>query len=823
MPDSIVASHRLDLVHRRLLRDGAPVPLGDRAFDLLVALAAADGAAVPADALTARVWPGVTVSPGNLRVQVRALRRALGDGAVVNVPGVGYRLALTMAGDGLAGHAADPLVGREGELERLGELLSRARLVSVIGPGGVGKTSLALAAAGLVKGLRTVHVELAPIRQPGLLPVVTAAALSLRLMQADVLGTVRAGLAERPTLLLLDNTEHLLDEVAEFADDLLGHCPDLRILLTSREPLGLGGEMLLHLCPLECPPEGEGRADAIRAYPAMRLVLRNHAQAGWKPPGDEQMPALARLCRHLDGLPLALLLLAAWLRDCPVTEVERVLAGRFRDLPLPANAGYRHGNLDHMLDWSVELLTPAERLLLGRLAVFAGAWPVEAAVAVCGAAPLDATAVPGMVAGLVSRSLVAGPIQTRQQGLRLLETIREHVLARDPGMLDREGLRGLLCGWLTRGLRRHMMENGRQSFTTRGLEIDIADIRAMLDWAMGGGDVVAGQVLAIDSYRLWNSAGPFTEIMEYLTRAWDLCGPDTPPLVGAMLGLLLHGEGVPMRLPQHADRPRYAAEDLEAAVATLRGPDVPPTWAIDGLMSAGYIRRYTGDQQACLALWEEAVSIAEAQGIVTDAARHWSLIGWQRAEMGDMAGARADFARSLELAERHDLPRGLTLMRLADAEFNAGQLDRAIALTGEALASPRSATLTLRQTLHANLASYLLVAGRLEEAVAQALPALRLVIELHYSYAHPWTLERGALLALRLGRPALAVGLARLAERLIAEARMKRGGVEKAVHALLAEGLAEVNDGGPVPEVADALAQLLDFYGVQAAGASTRR
>lgn len=826
MAETEPVSLTLDLLHRRLLRDGAPVPLGDRAFDLLAVLAEAAGEAVTAENLTARVWPGINVSPGNLRVQVRALRRALGDGAVENVPGVGYRLTLPLTGQetGLAATAIDTLLGREEELDRLRVMLSRSRLVTIVGPGGVGKTSLALAGAALMQAMRGVHVELAPLTQGGdLLPMVTAASLSLRLVSTDVKGAVLRALAERPTLLLLDNAEHLLDEVAGFAEELLGQCPELRILLTSREPLGLAGEQLLHLCPLECPPQGEEGADAIRTYPAVRLVLREHAGAGWPALADDQMPALARLCRHLDGLPLALLLLAAWIRDCPVMEVERVLSGRFQDLPLPAEAGSRHGNLHHMLHWSVEALTPDERLLLGRLAVFAGTWPVEAAVAVCGGSPLEPASVPGLVAGLVARSLVAGPIQTRQKGLRLLETIRHHVIARDPGLVEREGLRLRLCAWLSTHLRHLMHLRGQSGFQTPGMLADIADIRAMMNWALGGGDVLAGQILALDSYRHWNQSGPFVEIGDFLMRAWALCGPQTPPVIRALLGLLLHGEGLSVRLPMHAERGRYAQEELETAVAAMRGADVPPVWAIDGLMSGGFIRRYIGDQRACLALWEEAVTIADRHQVPGDMVRHRSLLGWLRSELGEMEQARVEFARALAAAERYGVPRNLPLMRLADAEFNDGQIDRAIAVTEQALASGESMTPPLHQTLRANLASYLLLRGRVVEAVSQALQALNIMIKVDYSHAQPWALERGALLALRLGRHGLAWSLAALAQRLLDAGQIRRAAAEREVHAELSAGLTGMNEPEQPMNVAEALLRLRAFYEEVLAEAATRR
>ncbi len=807
----------LDPARRRLLRNGEPVALGDRAFDLLLALAGAGGRPVPAGVLVARVWPGITVGDGNLRVQVRALRRALGDGAVETVPGVGYRLALPLAAAGEGAPAAPPgagdLVGRGEARDRLRDMLARSRLVSVVGPGGVGKTALALATARDRGDTRVAHVELAPLRQPGLVAVATAAALSAKLLGPDVLAAIRAALGGQETLLVLDNAEHLLDEVRAFADGLLGECPEVRLLVTSREPLNIAGELQFHLCPLESPPHGDLPPAEIRAYPAVRLVLRNHAEAGWPPPGDAELPTLARLCRQLDGLPLALVLLAGQLRDCRLEDVARTLEGRFRDLPLPDAAGYRHGSLARMLDWSLELLSAEERLLLGRLTVFAGAWTVDAAVEVCGQPPLHPAAVPGLVAGLVARSLVAGPLQTRQPGLRLLETIRQDVAARDPDLPAREGLHARLAGWLSRQLRRVEAAARLDGEPDPSLEVDIATILPAIDWCLDGGDIGLGQRLAVDAIWLYRRAGLFVQIADRLVRAWEARGPDTPPATRAMLGLLVHGEGASTRLPHHADRPRYAREELAPALDALRAADIPAPWMVEALSSAGWLCRYVGDLDGQVALWMEGAALADRHGYQRDRLRFLSLVGGAEANRGDLPTARRRFDEALAVVARWDLDAGLTLMRLADMEFVAGDIPRAIAVAREALATDRPMLPALRQTLHANLASYLLVSGRLAEAAPEALAALRLTLRYQYSYAHAWTLERGALMALRLGRRELAGQLAALGDSLVRAGHLVRYGPERAVRRFLDEELARPAPGGDLPPVEQALGLLAGLYG----------
>ncbi|WP_114395330.1 ATP-binding protein [Oleisolibacter albus] len=807
----------LDAARRRLLRDGTPVPLGDRAFDLLLSLAAADGRAVTVEDLTDRVWPGLTVGAGNLRVQVRALRRVLGNDAVENVPGIGYRLALSLDRTGRTPlPAADDLLGRSRDMARLDELLDHSRLVSIIGPGGVGKTALALAALATragQDGVRVAHVELAPVRQPGLVAVATAAVLAAKLLGPDIIAAIQTALADQPTLLLLDNAEHLLDEVGDFAEGLLGACPGVRLLLTSREPLNISGELLLHLCPLDCPPDGPLSAAEIRRYPAVQLVLHRHALGGWLSLPDEDLPALARLCRQLDGLPLALVLLAAQLRDCGVEAAAQALDGRFQDLPLPDTVEYHHGSLSRMLDWSLDLLPEADRLLLGRLTVFSGLWQVQAAAQVCGGPPLDPATVPGLVAGLVARSLIAGPVQTQQSGLRMLETIRQYMTARSHTRLEQEDLQRRLVRWLTvrlREIRSTMASTG--SIDPRTIP-DLADIFAATDWALRGGDVTGGQILAIDALKTLCRDALYPQAARILIQARDGGGDATPRAVRAMLDLLLHGEAIPIRLPFHADRPRFTRNELDPILAVLRQtPDLPVTWQIDALTTAGWLKHYAGDFDGRHSLWMDGVAVAERSGFWHDQASIVSLLGWTSAGQGDFVQARAYFVQAQALAEQHGLRRKLLLLRYADMEFMAGELDRAIAITRDAIALDEQAVPALMQTLHANLASYLLLADRTQEAVPQALAALRLTLRHQYAYAHAWTLERGALLALRLGHRDLALSLACLGQALVPANDLSRSGPELAIHTLLAGTLGELHPAIDQPSVDAVLTRLADVY-----------
>jgi DNA-binding winged helix-turn-helix (wHTH) protein len=306
---------------RELLDDGAPVRIGDRAFDLLSALVEARGDVVSRDALFARAWPGRVVIDDNLKVQVMALRKLLGPQAVANVPRRGYRFGLPLrdcnATQPRAASVTAPagLIGRDDELAQLQQALSASRLVSLVGPGGVGKTRLASAAAELLAARFADGVgvvELASLGDARRVPEAAARALRLPALPGRV---DEAALARACTplsmLIVLDNCEHLLSAVASLVEGLLEAAPQVRVLATSQEPLGLHDEQVVRVQGLRCSDDEDGAHDA----PAARLFAAR-ARAG-----DARFEldagnatAVAEICRRLEGLPLALELAAARIR-----------------------------------------------------------------------------------------------------------------------------------------------------------------------------------------------------------------------------------------------------------------------------------------------------------------------------------------------------------------------------------------------------------------------------------------------------------------------------------------------------------------------------
>jgi non-specific serine/threonine protein kinase len=537
---------------RRLLVDGRVATLGARAFDLLVVLLEQRHRVVAAGELFELVWPGVVVEENNLRQQIAALRKVLGAAAVVTVPGRGYRFTLSLdaqdvdplpspgmaAAAGRAGAANNlplnlpVLIGRERELAAVTDCLGNAHLLTLVGAGGVGKTRLALQVAGQVMD-RYRHgvwfVELAPIVEGALVAQEVARALDVHEEAGRPLtDTVRDFLRHRELLILLDNCEHLVEACARWAEDVLHSSAATRILATSREALGIAGEVKWPVPSLRtAAPASDSSPEQLMAYPATQLFVQRAVEAA--PTFQltpENAPAVSRLCHELDGIPLALELAAARVRAMRVEQVAERLSDRFALLTRGSRTALpRHQTLCALIEWSHDLLSEAERVLLRRLSIFSGGWTIEAAEAVCGDAHLPAGKVLDLMTLLVEKSMVLPDDHSPEPRYRALETIRQFAFEKlsTSGELEVIGTRHLrYLVDFAEGIRTELTSRDQVRWHGQ-VEMELDNIRVALNRSLRRGNVELGLRVMNALHRFWYKMMLWKEIVDWQERLAACC------------------------------------------------------------------------------------------------------------------------------------------------------------------------------------------------------------------------------------------------------------------------------------------------------------
>lgn len=415
-------------------------------------------------------------------------------------------------------------VGREQEIDRLLMLLEGGRLATLVGFGGVGKTRLALRVADLLRDRfpgGAWWCELAPVRGAGAVPRAVASTLGIR-PEGDepVADVLVAAVASRRLLLVLDNCEHEIAAVRGLVARLLRSCPNLTVLATSREPLGIAGERLLEVSPL--PVAGSTEATA----PAVRLFLdRARAVDPVFDPSGEEAGAVAEICRRLDGLPLAIELAAARIRALAPTDIVGRLDRRFRLLDARQGQAGRHPSLRAAIDWSHDLLGATERAVFRRLSVFPGAFTLDAAEAVCAAGKVGATDVASLVAALVDRSMLVAVRTGGSLRYRMLETLRVYAGERLAAAGEVEAARRAHATFFT-----DMAETLGRALTgpeepgaVRTLDAAFNDLRQAHAWAVDSGeaDLALRLPVALYWFAFWGLRADVFEWAETAGRTFD--------------------------------------------------------------------------------------------------------------------------------------------------------------------------------------------------------------------------------------------------------------------------------------------------------------
>ena len=636
-------------------------------------------------------------------------------------------------------------IGREAELAAVRSLVAGSRLVTLTGAGGAGKTRLGLqVAAGLAGGTGdgVWFADLAPLGDPDLVAVTVADVLGVRQEPGrPVLDTLADAVGQQHLLVLLDNCEHVIGACAKLADALLRGCPGLALLATSREPLGIDGERVHRVPSMGIPADGDDAA-AIRASEAVRLLADRAAAQGVPLAPDEQTTEVAgRICRRLDGIPLAIELAAARLRVMPADELEARLDERFAILTGGSRAALpRQQTLRAMVDWSWELLTGAERAVLARLSAFAGGFGVAAAEAVAAGPDVPAAEVAGHLGALVDKSLVqfdhAGTGPARY---RLLETVRQYAT----GQLDALGPAAAGAARiahrdyylaLAEAAAPQLVAADQAAWLDR-LDAELGNLRAAIAVSLTQPDPEPGLRLAASLRVYWRARGHAAEGADALRALLDVPAVQEATLPRARaLATAAH-------LLQQTGSYAIAGDYCEEALAIARAARDDYLVA-DLLHVRAWLLVRQGQPGTALPLIEQGLGLARRLGELHLTARLLSARAHATNVEGDPAGAARDNTEALRLFRHYGdrLQAGTMLCNLSDYDLWTGDLDAARRHLHESLDIARA--LNARNsavigTFNLGLAEYLGGSPGTAEAVfAESLDlARRMGMKRHSAYA----------------------------------------------------------------------------------------
>ena len=583
-------------------------------------------------------------------------------------------------------------IGRQKQVEEVKALLGKARLLTLTGAGGSGKTRLSLqVAADLLTGDGdgVWLVELAALSDPALVPQAVADVLGIKEQAGrSIQGTLVEALKPKRLLLILDNCEHLVAACASLASDLLRACPDVHILASSREPLNVAGEQTYQVPSLTLPdPKQQQTVESLSQFEAVRLFIeRAQAVQPSFAVTNANAPAVAQVCFHLDDIPLAIELAAARVRSLSVEEINARLDQRFRLLTGGSRVALpRQQTLRALIDWSYDLLTEQEKLVLMRICVFAGGWTVPAAEAVCvgdGVEPWEAL---DLLMALVDKSLVVMEPAGDGTRYRLLETVRQYAEECLRGTGEAEGTRDRHLSWciaLAEAAAAQLRGPDQGTWLAR-LETEHDNMRAALAWGEGAAIGPHGAVRLVAALcRFWYVRGHWSEGRSHLEAALarNGMGQETQAQMLGTLGFLVHSLG----------ESTAGRAYLEQALAINRAIG-KQSRAASNLIGLGFLTLSQGQVAAARAFFEQSLAITREIGDRRDELINLNGLGNIAYEQGEAEAARSYFMQALAISREIGERRGAAgnLNNLGNIARDLGEGDAARSWYQQSLAITR--------------------------------------------------------------------------------------------------------------------------------------
>lgn len=579
-------------------------------------------------------------------------------------------------------HQGTSFIGREREIDEVKDMLASARLITLLGMGGLGKTRLSLQVAAEQLALYPDGVwflDLSPLTDGALVAAEAARVLDVAEEPGrPMLATLGAHLKTKRALLILDNCEHLIKPSADLAHAIVKNAPHVRMIASSREPLHVPGEKTYPILPLDVP-ERNASLQVLQATPSVQLfVQRAQAHKATFELNEREAPAVAELVARLEGIPLALELAAARVRAMSVADINKRLTDRYKILTGGSRVlQERQQTLRALVDWSYELLNENEQCVLRRLAVFVGGFDLEAAEKVCGVQPIEDFEVLDLLGSLVDKSLVM--LEERDEGsrYRMLETIRDYAAEKLKADGDEAAATAVRHGehfWQMAIAALDGLEGPEQALWLRRLESDHDNLRALMAQALGGGtaDPVLAVKLATKLQGFWILRGYITEGRRLVRAALEL------PAVQASSLAKAHALYVGAALAGCQSDPAEALRMLETSLAIHRELGDPENIGAT-LSTLSTTRLATGDAAGAKADELEALQIFREQGQRLNEVIGLCNLGQIALHQSDLEQARASLIEGLALVREIESPEmeGECELWLGEVEFDAGQLQAA--------------------------------------------------------------------------------------------------------------------------------------------------